>query len=287
MAATRESLDTWLLDRRFHEILAEAERARLPGYPPEQAEMVVVYAAMAAAVAGNRIEAGKWAEEGLKLGLNTHLTPWLFHFYGTAQAELGDCYRALRYLARFRQSVAGRPELTHLLGDNWVTTAETHRFLGQDLKSEVSAFGKAARHFTRLGLLDRAADCHAEMAWSYLVRHQTNEAERYLNRLRATPKPRAKILLSRALFHALRGELEEAMTLTARLMVECSLSHPQKVDALWIRAVAHWKAGETQVAWFLAHSARQLSLQPWCPLRNDRITKFIAEMSGTQEIPAS
>lgn len=254
--------------------------------PKEYREEAFVAAARALASMDKWVEVSTWAERGLALSLNTEHTPWLHHLYGVSGLYFGDCYRSVRCLRRFDQEARRRPEFRSLLEHNWAALGETYRNL-RDLPEEVSSFRKAARFFEAQGVPQKAADCIAEVAWSFLTNEQPSKARPSLTWLRRSahggrPKPQLAIALSAVT----DGKPAEAIRTCHNLLAGGGLTHEQKCDVLWIRARAHWQAGEAELARFLALAARQFSLNPWSPHQNARVDNLIERMKGDQHIPA-
>jgi tetratricopeptide (TPR) repeat protein len=287
MVQVRQDLDALFIRRDVHGIMLEAANAESdPSYRAEQAEKAFVYAACVLSGSGKWMDVSAWAEKGLALCQDTELTPLLHHLYGAAQVHVGDCNRAVKHLIKFRTLSKDRPQLEVWLGDHWAALAEAYRFLG-DHKREVINFGLAARFYEQKGLHERAADCHADIAWSYLIRDQVGHARAYLRRLSTwEQEARTKPHLALALYHALVGERVKAVAFCHDLLERLTLNHEQKVDVLWILALMHWRAGEAEMARCFALTARQFAMCPWSPLQMTRVENLLGTMDGKADTSA-
>ena len=250
-------------------------------------------AVKAAEAAGNQRAWGKavlWADRGLALcGDDVLAEGWLRFYVGTASAYR-DLLRAERELLAFQRLAQRHPkQLGLLLGDSFYNLGYVFRAGGR-LAEEVKAFHQAAEAFKASGRSGQVTNCQYEMAWSFLLWEQSEdavphllEAERGLT-AQGDRELELDLEVARSLLLRNSGLLDESLALTARVLERPDPKQRQRADAAWIAGCNCLDKGRLAEAARFGEEAYEAAVEAWWPPQLERIGRLNAAVSQRTKV---
>lgn len=214
------------------------------------------------------------------------------HFVaGTAYLFVGDHPLSEQHLVRFLDMSTSLPDMGSKVPHAHFNMGVLSEYRG-NYHDAVAGYERALSLWLQAGVTKQVVRCYRHLAWCHLLLHQPDQALPYLNRIemqlrvREDPEYRFWLLIDRAFYCRLNGQLADSLALCEEVFAQTGspgLSDDHLTEAAWITGENSLDVGRTHEAMIFADLAIQYAMRANWPFMMNRANNLRTRAAEAEE----